>query len=97
MRVISVNNQSNPNFGIRISAETIQRANQALMEHVERAKRLGLTLSEYNALHREDYIHRVGNNTYDFYAIAGEIVADKENLNKAFGDAWNRVRNSRKS
>ena len=89
MQVQSINNQYSPNFGIKISLETIQRANQACIERARLARSQGLTLAEYNELHRE--IHTIGNKTYDFYAIAKEIVSDRKKLNKAFGDAWNKV------
>ncbi len=91
MQVQSINNQYSPNFGIKISLETTQRANQACIERARLARSQSLTLSEYNELHREDYIHTIGNKTYDFYAIAEEIVSDRKKLNKAFGDAWNKV------
>jgi len=97
MQVQSINNQYSPNFGIKISSETIERANQACIERVRLARSQGLTLAEYNELHREDYIHTIGNKTYDFYAIAEEIVSDREKLNKVFGDAWNKVVKSHKS
>ena len=85
MQVQSINNQYSPNFGIKISLETIQRANQAGIERARLARSQGLTLAEYNELYREDSIHTIGNK------IAEEIVSDREKLNKAFGDAWNKV------
>jgi len=91
MQVQTVNNKYNPNFGIRISLKTIQRANQACIEHGKLAKLEGLSLKKYDALHREDFIHRVGGKTYDFYSIAKEITANKEKLNETFGKAWNKV------
>ena len=91
MQVQSVNNRYNPKFGTRISLETIRRANQALIERGKLARLEGLSLEEYDALHREDFIQRIGVKTYDFYAIAEEIVSDRKKLNKAFGDAWNKV------
>ena len=91
MQVQSINNQYSPNFGIKISLETIQRANQACIERARLARSQGLTLAEYNELYREDYIRTIGNKTYDFYAIAEEIVSDRKKLNKDFGDAWNKV------
>ncbi|MBQ6515717.1 hypothetical protein IJI31_00900 [bacterium] len=75
MQVQSVNNQYNPKFGTTISSETIKRANQACIKRGRLAKRQGLTLAEYDALHREDFIHKIGNKTYDFYAIAEEIIS----------------------
>ena len=96
MQVQSINNQSSPSFGIKVSSETVQRANQACIERAKLARSQGLTLAEYNAMHREDYIHTIGNKTYDFYAIAEEIVSDREKLNKVFGDAWNKVVKSHK-
>ena len=65
--------------------------NTRCIERARLARSQGLTLAEYDKLHREDYIHTIGNKTYDFYAIAKEIVSDREKLNKAFGDAWNKV------
>ena len=91
MQVQSINNQYSSNFGIKISLETIQRANRACIERARLARSQGLTIEEYNELYREDYIHTIGNKTYDFYAIAEEIVSDRKKLNKAFGDAWNKV------
>ena len=91
MQVQSINNQYNPNFGTKISPETIQRANQACIERGRLARNQGLTLGEYNALHREDSVRRIGGMTFDFYAIAKKITSNKEKLNEAFGKAWNRV------
>ena len=91
MQVISINSQYSPNFGTRISLETIQSANQACIERGKLARLEGLSLKEYDAIHREDFIHRIGGKTYDFYAIAKEIISNKEKLNEAFGKAWNKV------
>ena len=91
MKVQSINNQSSPNFGIRISLETVRRANQACIERARLARSEGLTLAQYDALHREDFVHRIGDKTYDFYAIAKEIVANKgkmEKMKEAFGNAF---------
>ena len=92
MQVQSINNQNSPNFGLNISSETIKRANQACIERARLARSQGLTLAEYHELHREDYIHTIGNKTYDFYAICKNIVANKEKLNEAFGNALKKVR-----
>jgi len=75
MQVQAVSTQYKPNFGTTISLETIKKANQTCIKRGKFAKRQGLTLDEYNALHREDYIHRIGDKTYDFYAIAEEIIS----------------------
>lgn len=91
MQVQSVNNRYNPKFGTRISLETIRRANQALIERGKLARLEGISLEEYDALHREDFIQRIGGKTYDFYAIAKEIMSNKAKLNEAFGKAWNKV------
>jgi len=89
VQVTYINNQSSPIFGTKISLETIRRANQACIERGKLARLEGLSLEEYNALHRD--IHRIGDKTYDFYAIAEEIISNKEKLNEAFGKAWNKV------
>ena len=91
MQVQSVKNEYNPNFGIRISLESVRKANQACIECGKLARLEGLSFEKYNALHREDFIHRIGDKTYDFYVIAKEIVSNKEKLNEAFGKAWNKV------
>ena len=91
MKVQSINNQSSPNFGIRISLKTVRRANQACIERARLARSEGLTLAQYDALHREDFVHRIGDKTYDCYAIAKEIVANKGKMKKmseAFGIAF---------
>ena len=88
---LSTNSFNSPNFGIRISLETIQKANQACIQRGKLAKLEGLSLEEYNALHREDFIHRISGKTYDFYAIVKEIFSNKEKLNEAFSKAWNKV------
>ena len=92
MQVMFVKNQSGPNFGIRISQKTVQRANQACIERARLARSQGLTLAEYNELHREDYICTIGNKTYDFYAISKNIIANKEKLNEAYSNALKKVR-----
>ena len=92
MQVQSINNQNSPNFGIKISLETVQRANQACIERARLARSQGLTLAEYSERHSEDYIHTIGNKTYNFYAIARSIVADKEKLNEAYGNTLRKVR-----
>ena len=89
---MSINNQPSPNFGIRISERTVRRANQACIDHAKAARSQGLTLAQYNELHRGDHVHTVGNRTYDFYAIAKGIVENKEKLNEAYGNALRRVR-----
>lgn len=88
---LSINSFNSPNFGTRISLETIRRANQACIERGKLARFEGLSLEKYNALHREDFIHRIGDKTYDFHVIAKEIISNKEKLNEAFGKAWNDV------
>jgi len=95
MKVQSINNQSSPNFGIRISLETVRRANQACIERARLARSQGLTLAQYDALYREDFVHRIGDKTYDFYAIAKEIVANKgkmKKLNEVYGNAFRNAR-----
>ena len=91
MQVQSINNQYSPNFGIKISSEIIRKANQACIERGKLARLEGLSLEEYNTLYRKDSIHRIGDKTYDFYAIAKKIVSNKEKLNEAFGKAWDKV------
>ena len=89
------NNSATPNFGIRISLKTVRRANQACIERERLARSKGLTLAQYDALHREDFVHRIGDKTYDFYAIAKEIVANKgkmKKMNEAFGNAFRNAR-----
>ena len=91
MKVLSSNNQSSPNFGIRISLETVRRANQASIERARLARSKGLTLAQYYALHREDFVYRIGDKTYDFDAIAKEIVANKgkmKEMSEAYGKAF---------
>ena len=92
---IQNNNNYNTNFGLRISLETIRRANRACIEDEKLAKRQGLTMAKYIELHKEDSIHKIGDKTYDFYAIANEIVTNKEKLkklNEAFANALKKVR-----
>lgn len=45
MQVQSINNQYSPNFGIKISLETIQRANQACIERARLARSQGFDTS----------------------------------------------------
>ena len=89
------NNSATPNFGIRISLETVRRANQACIERARLSRIKGLTLAQYDALYREDFVHRIGDKTYDFYAIAKEIVANKgkmKKMNEAYGNAFRNAR-----
>lgn len=72
------NNSATPNFGIRISLKTVRRANQACIERARLAKSQGLTLAQYDALHREDFVHRIGDKTCDFYASLKELLQIKE-------------------
>ena len=91
MQICKVANKNNTNFGI--STETVRRANQPLIERGKLARRQGLDLAEYNALHREDFIHKIGIKTYDFYAMAEKVMADKEKIKKVFAKALDKVVN----
>ena len=88
---LPVNSTNSPHFGVLISTKTVRRANQATIERGREARRRGLSLAEYQRLHKEDYVHRIGGKTYDFYAIGKKIMSDKEKLKKAFSDAWNKI------
>ena len=91
MQIQLNNNYNNPNFGVMISTETVRRANRACIERSKLARRQGLELAEYNALHREDFVHKIGGKTFDFYALAEKLTSDKEKIKKAFGEAWDKV------
>ena len=71
---------NSPHFGVLISTKTVRRANQATIERSREARRRGLSLAEYQRLHKEDYVHRIGGKTYDFYAIGKKIMSNKEKL-----------------
>lgn len=86
-----INSSNNPNFGIMISRKTVQKANRTCIERSKLAKLEGLTLAEYRALHREDYVQKIGNKTFDFYAMAEEIMSNKEKVKKAFSNAWKTI------
>lgn len=92
---LTTNNVNNPNFGLMISTETVRRANQACIERGKLARSQGLTLKEYNSLHREDFVRKIGGKTFDFYALAEKLTSDKEKLKKAFSNAWNKVINKK--
>ena len=89
MQVNKISNKNNVNFGI--STETVKRANWTLIERGKLARRQGLELAEYNALHREDFVLKIGNKTFDFYTMIERVLANKEKIKKAFGDAWDKV------
>ena len=91
MYVDKISIENNPKFGIAISTETVRRANRACIERSKLASRKGLVLAEYDALHREDFIQRIGNKTFDFHAMSERILANKEKIKEAFGDAWNKI------
>ena len=89
--ILPINNLENSSFGAKISRETVIRANQACIERGKMARRQGLSLAEYNAFNREDFVHYVGNKRIDVYEIMQKLTADKERLRKACKDAWNNV------
>ena len=89
--ITAINKTDEINFGIKISRETVRKANQACIERGKLAELQGLTIEEYNKLHKQDYVRKIGDRIYDFYAISKKIVADKENLKRAFSDAWKKV------
>ena len=93
MQVNKLSNKNNASFGANITTETVRRANRTLIERGKLARRQGLELAEYNALHREDFIHKIGNKTYDFYAMAEKVMADKEKIKKVFSKALDKVVN----
>ena len=84
MQVLSLSSQSGPNFGLKVSLETIRKANQACIERVRLAKRQGLTLAEYKELQKEDN-QTIGS------IIAKYIIANKAILNKAYGNALRKI------
>lgn len=88
---LPVNSTNSPHFGVLISTKTVCRANQATIERGREARRRGLSLAEYQRLHKEDYVHRIGGKTFDFYALTEKLTSDKEKIKKAFSDAWNKV------
>ena len=91
MQIQLNNNYNNLNFGAMISTETVRRANRACIERGKLARLQGMTLKEYNTLHREDFVHKIGGKTFDFYALTEKLTSDKEKIKKAFSDAWNKV------
>ena len=91
MQIQLNNNYNNPNFGVMISTETVRKANRACIERGKLARRQGLELAEYNALHREDFVLKIGNKTFDFYTMIERVLANKEKIKKAFGEAWDKV------
>ena len=91
MQIQLNNNYNNPNFGVMISTETVRRANRACIERGKLARLQGMTLKEYNTLHREDFVKRIGAKTFDFYAMGERLTSDIEKLKKAFGEAWDKV------
>ena len=91
MQVNKLSNKNNASFGANITTETVKRANRTLIERGELARRQGLELAEYNALHREDFILKIGNKTFDLYALSEKLTSNKEKLKKAFSDAWNKI------
>ena len=91
MQVNKLSNKNNASFGANITTETVRRANRACIERSKLASRKGLGLAEYDALHREDFIQRIGNKTFDFHAMSERILANKEIIKEAFGDAWDKV------
>lgn len=88
---VKLSNKNNASFGINITTKNIKRANQALIERGKLARLQGLTLEEYNVLHREDYVQKIGTKTFDFYAMAKKVLEDKEKVKKVFGEAWDKV------
>ena len=95
MQVNKLSNKNNASFGANITTETVIRANRVLIERGELARRQGLTLREYNALHREDFVEIISARTFDFYAMVERILANKEKIKKAFGEAWDKVVNKK--
>lgn len=93
--ILPVNNSNSSNFKANISIETVRRANQACIQRGKLARSQGLSLTEYNAIHREDFVHYVGNKRIDVYEIMQKLTADKEKFNKICKDAWNRVMNKK--
>ena len=91
MQVNKLSNKNNASFGANITTETVKRANQTLIERGKLARRQGLELAEYNALHREDFVLKIGNKTFDFYTMIERVLANKEKIKKAFGEAWDKV------
>lgn len=89
--ILPINNSTNQNFKANITMETVRRANQACIERGKLARKQGLSLAEYNAINREDFVHYVGNKRIDVYEIMQKITKDKEKLRKACRDAWNNV------
>ncbi|MBQ7764133.1 hypothetical protein IJ384_02050 [bacterium] len=90
MQVNKLSNKNNASFGANITTETVKRANRTLIERGKLARRQGLELAEYNALHREDFVKRIGAKTFDFYAMAERLTSDIEKLKKAFASAFKR-------
>jgi hypothetical protein len=91
MQVNKLSNKNNASFGANITTETVKRANRTLIELEKLARRQGLELAEYNALHREDFVLKIGNKTFDFYTMIERVLANKEKIKKAFGEAWDKV------
>ena len=91
MQIQFNNKYNNPNFGIMFSKETVRRANQACIERGKLARLQGLTLNEYNALHRQDFVHKIGGKTFDLYELTEKLTSNKEKLKEAFSKAWNTI------
>ena len=91
MQVNKLSNKNNASFGANITTETVKRANRTLIERGKLARRQGLELAEYNALHREDFVHKIGGKTFDLYELTEKLTSNKEKLKKAFSDAWNKI------
>lgn len=89
----TINNSSKFSARTIISTKTVRNVNQKMIVRGKLAKLEGLTLAEYNALHKEDFTYKIGNKTIDFYALAQEIVSGKEKLKKACSNAWKKVMN----
>ena len=89
----TINNASKFSARTIISTKTVRNVNQKMIERGKLAKLECLTLAEYNAIHKEDFVHKNGRKTIDFYALAQELVSDKEKLKKACSDAWKKVMN----
>jgi hypothetical protein len=91
MQVNKLSNKNNASFGANITTETVKRANRTLIERGKLARRQVLELAEYDALHREDFVLKIRNKTFDFYTMTERVLANKEKIKKAFGEAWDKV------
>ena len=90
MKIMSVNNQYNPNFGETLPLEKIQRICQRFNQYGERANALNLTLPEYYALCIRPKYLSLGNETVNMFTVVGRITS--EEINDTFRSAWERVR-----